>query len=169
MISGIKNNPHGASFKAWAAKCTKAFKDRNICVTTKHTYEITYKYIWQCTSPVCGQEYKRHSKSIDPVKHSCGKCKTALVQIKPVPRKVEGVGEYQAFIKREHARVKTENPNAKFGEIMAILGREYKENKMQGSAVEGDTVTEFGVPSRTGDGDDVGDVASKLDSLNLSR
>lgn len=46
MISGIKDNPHGKDFKAWAGKCTRAFQDRGVEVTTKHSYTIAYKYIW---------------------------------------------------------------------------------------------------------------------------
>lgn len=34
----------------------------------------------------CGMEYQRHSKSIDPAKHTCGVCKGRLVQIRPIPR-----------------------------------------------------------------------------------
>ena len=132
MISGVKDNPHGKEFKQWAAKCTKAFGDRGVKVTTKHNYEISYKYIWACSNSECGIEYKRHSKSIDPTKHSCGSCKAKLVQIQPAPRKGAEAGkrsEYQDFVKREYERVKSENRGAKFGELMAILGREFRESK----------------------------------------
>lgn len=115
-----------------ARKCSNAFSHRAINVTTKHTYTIAYKYIWTCISSECGLEYKRHSKSIDPSKHSCGHCKGKLVQVQPAPRKGAGQGkrsEYQDFVKREHERVRLENPGAGFGEIMSILGREFKECK----------------------------------------
>ncbi|KAL8807362.1 MAG: hypothetical protein Q9223_004381, partial [Gallowayella weberi] len=84
MISNVKDNPHGKEFKAWANKCSTAFAHRGVNVTTTHVYEISYKYIWACSK--CATEYKRHSKSIDPARHSCGKCHAKLVQIKPVPR-----------------------------------------------------------------------------------
>ncbi|KAL8684412.1 MAG: hypothetical protein Q9224_006368, partial [Gallowayella concinna] len=84
MISNIKDNPHGKEFKAWARKCSAAFAHRGVNVTTTHVYEISYKYIWACGK--CATEYKRHSKSIDPARHSCGKCHEKLVQIQPVPR-----------------------------------------------------------------------------------
>ena len=38
--------------------------------------------------PGCGTEYGRHSKSIDPEKHRCGKCKGLLVQVRPQPKKI---------------------------------------------------------------------------------
>lgn len=116
MISGIKDNPHGKEFKEWARLTTKAFAHRNVDVTTKHTYEIAYKYIWACISSTCGLEYKRHSKSIDPLRHSCGHCKSKLLQIQPVPRKGQQKGkrsEYQEFVKSEQARVRLENPGGK--------------------------------------------------------
>ncbi|KAF4203947.1 hypothetical protein CNMCM8927_008094 [Aspergillus lentulus] len=91
MISNIHNNPHGASFKLWGRKCKEALKDHpvyggRIEVTTKHSYQIDYKYVWSCVD--CGQNYGRHSKSIDVAKSRCGACKGLLQQIKPKPRNV---------------------------------------------------------------------------------
>lgn len=171
MISNIKDAPHGASFKAWAAKTTHIFKTRNIHVTTKHTYEIAYKYLWACTAPGCGLEYKRHSKSIDPKKHSCGNCKAPLVQTQPVPRQGAGEGKrsgYQVFVKREQGRVRKENPEARFGEVMAILGREFRESKKQ-IPVSEDVVEKLGskVEVQEVRVDDLDDVAKKLNFLDL--
>ena len=77
---------------------------RSVEVTTKHSYVVNHKYLWICAGsvpsaaraylaldddPGCGAEYGRHSKSIHPDKHRCGKCKGLLVQVKPKPRRVE--------------------------------------------------------------------------------
>ncbi len=91
MISNVRNQPHGASFQAWGQKCKEALRDHpvyggRIEVTTRHSYKIDYKYVWTCVD--CCQNYGRHSKSIDPSKHRCGKCKGLLQQIKPKPRSV---------------------------------------------------------------------------------
>ncbi|EAW06871.1 SprT family zinc-dependent metalloprotease [Aspergillus clavatus NRRL 1] len=91
MISNVHNNPHGASFKQWGRRCKEALKDHPVYggqveVTTKHSYQIDYKYVWSCVD--CGQNYGRHSKSIDTTKSRCGKCKGLLQQIKPKPRNV---------------------------------------------------------------------------------
>ena len=107
MISNVRNQPHGASFKKWAQKVTSHLRSTNISswrkveVTTKHSYVINHKYLWVCTgrprTPAmeflnveedegCGGEYGRHSKSIDVEKHRCGKCKGLLVQVRPKPR-----------------------------------------------------------------------------------
>ena len=115
-----------------AAKTTRLFGHRNITVTTKHSYAISYKYIWACTSPFCGLEYKRHSKSIDPLKHSCGACKGKLVQIQPAPRKgknAEGevaMSAYQSYVKSNSARIRQEYPGIGLGEVMKKLGEEFR-------------------------------------------
>lgn len=107
MISDVRDQPHGASFKEWAAKVTRHLRHsdveiwRSVQVTTKHSYVINHKYLWVCvgrdrTSAMdflnideeegCGAEYGRHSKSIDTEKHRCGKCRGRLLQVKPKPR-----------------------------------------------------------------------------------
>ncbi|KAK4942495.1 hypothetical protein LTR10_017791 [Elasticomyces elasticus] len=107
MISNVRDQPHGASFKQWAEKVTSHLRGsgvdiwRKVEVTTKHSYVINHKYLWVCVgreqTPAmnflnindedgCGAEYGRHSKSIDPEKHRCGKCKGTLVQVRPKPR-----------------------------------------------------------------------------------
>ncbi|KOS23376.1 HMG box-containing protein [Escovopsis weberi] len=122
MINGITNNPHGKEFKAWAAKCSRAFAAQGIRVTTKHTYEIDFKYVWTCEA--CGAQYKRHSKSIDPSRHRCGTCKGALSQTKPVPRGAAAgakPSEYQLFMKEHMKIVKLENPGSPQKEVMKIV------------------------------------------------
>jgi len=133
MVSGIKDQPHGRQFKAWGAKCTKAFADRGVEVTTKHSYQIDYKYIWACTNELCRQEYKRHSKSIDPARYTCGICREKIAQIKPVPRKQAGttaaVGGYAGFVKANFAAIKKEMAGAPHKEVMAAVGQRYREQK----------------------------------------
>ncbi|KAK3949675.1 SprT-like family-domain-containing protein [Pseudoneurospora amorphoporcata] len=117
MIDGVTTRPHGAEFKAWARRVNDEF-GRHRCpfgklvvgevetrgkweggyaveVTTRHGYEIEFRYVWVCDGPVsgvegkdkgCGTEYKRHSKSVDPSRHRCGVCKGVLRQVKPAPR-----------------------------------------------------------------------------------
>ncbi|MCJ1392393.1 hypothetical protein MMC18_005260 [Xylographa bjoerkii] len=189
MISNIKDNPHGKEFKEWAKKVSDAFAHRHITVTTKHTYAITYKYIWGCT--VCGVEFKRHSKSIDPARHTCGSCKGKLVQVQPAPRGGnEGDGKkvvsgYQAYVKEHYGRIKRENAAMGMGEIMGVLGRGYREEKEKrerdggkknGEVVEVVEVVEVGNDGDVdGDGDgeeltregDLDVVARKLDILSL--
>ncbi|RMZ77343.1 hypothetical protein DV737_g4380, partial [Chaetothyriales sp. CBS 132003] len=54
MVSNICDQPHGASFKRWAAKVTQHLRKsekelwRQVEVTTKHGYAIKHKYLWVC-------------------------------------------------------------------------------------------------------------------------
>ncbi|RFU24214.1 hypothetical protein B7463_g12130, partial [Scytalidium lignicola] len=128
MVSNVKNNPHGKEFKSWGAKCGRHFGNRGVTVTTKHSYTIEYKYIWECTS--CNLEYKRHSKSIDPARHRCGVCKSQLLQTKPVPRSGDGkVGEYQKFVKDNMKKIREEFPGSPQKDIMGIIGKRYQDYK----------------------------------------
>lgn len=117
MVSGITKNPHGKEFKAWAATCSRVFGDRGIEVTTRHSYDIAFKYVWECGS--CAMEYKRHSKSINPERHRCGSCKSELKQTRPVPRASSGrPSEYQVFMKKQMKLLKEENPRSPQKDIM---------------------------------------------------
>lgn len=128
MISGITTNPHGKEFKAWAAKVTAVFGDRDIEVTTKHSYDIDFKYVWECT--MCGLEFKRHSKSINPERHRCGACKSELKQTKPAPRATKSKeSEYQRFMKEQMRFVKEENPGSPQKDIMKIVASRWSQRQ----------------------------------------
>ncbi|KAK1816959.1 hypothetical protein LTR12_008681 [Friedmanniomyces endolithicus] len=139
IVSGIKDQPHGKQFKEWGRKCTRVFGQRGVEITTKHSYRIEYKYIWQCSD--CGAEFKRHSKSIDPKRHTCGTCRSKLLQIKPVPRKGNGDGAptgYAAYVKKHFADVKAGLPvGASQKEVMEAVGRRYRAEKAASSALLG--------------------------------
>lgn len=175
MISNIKTNPHGKEFKAWAAKCSQHFGDRGVEVTTKHSYAIDYKYVWECEN--CGLEFKRHSKSIDPARHQCGSCKSKLVQTKPVPRNGEGtVNEYQAFVKETMKKVREENPGSPQKEIMRLVGKRYQDYKATKLVVKkheasmASIVNEEFVESKEDSSldNDIGLVGRKLEFLDLT-
>ena len=145
MISEVRNNPHGAEFKGWGARVSAAFADRGVEVTTKHSYAIEYKFVWECVE--CGYEFKRHSRSVDTARHSCGKCKGRLVQTKPAPRGKAVAGEkkktseYQVFVKENFKRVKSDMAmqglDTQMGKVMEIVAREYREKKaVEKKAVE---------------------------------
>jgi predicted SprT family Zn-dependent metalloprotease len=170
MVSNVKTNPHGKEFKAWAAKVSRRFADRGIEVTTKHSYTIDYKYVWECEN--CGLEFKRHSKSIDPSRHQCGQCKSKLVQTKPVPRgKGAGVSEYQAFVKANMRIVREENPGSPQKDMMRLVGKKYQEfkaGKLRGESVSVSVDEVVGSKEATPEGDELGLVVRKLDFLDLT-
>jgi predicted SprT family Zn-dependent metalloprotease len=170
MISNIRTNPHGKEFKSWASKCSREFGHRGIEVTTKHSYEIEYKYIWECEN--CGTEFKRHSKSIDTGKHRCGVCKSKLLQTRPVPRagKEGGVGlsGYQAFVKENMGRIREElGPGSPQKVVMGLVGERYREFKATKLKDGVDIGNEVVVKEVTPD-DELGTVVRKLDFLDLT-
>lgn len=175
MINNKKDNPHGKEFKAWASLCSHHFGHRGIEVTTKHSYTIDYKFIWECTGAGCGTEFKRHSKSIDPKRHTCGVCKSRLVQVKPVPKIQVGEGggekkvnEYQVFVKENMRRIREENPGSPQKEIMGLVGKRYQEfkaSRLKEMVVVSEDVIDAAIEV---DDDDVGAVSRKLDFLDLT-
>lgn len=119
--------------KSRAKKVSRNFGERGIEVTTKHSYDIDYKYVWECVD--CSLEFKRHSKSIDPAKQACGACKGRLVQTKPAVRaNTNGPSEYQLFVKAHCQRLKQENPGKPHGAVMEMLGKMYREQKKKASS-----------------------------------
>ena len=156
MISNVRDQPHGASYKRWAALVTSTFADRCVEVTTKHSYVIDYKYAWSCTDDDCATEYERHSKSIDPAKHTCGKCKGRLEQIRPAPRggKTAADGttkkesEYQKFVKDHFSVVRKELDACQDGQkspmkdVMKEIGVRYRTQKASADTAIGKTSKE---------------------------
>ncbi|KAG6030954.1 hypothetical protein E4U41_007733 [Claviceps citrina] len=137
MISGTIKNPHGKDFKNWASKCSLAFGNRGIHVTTRHSYDIDFKYLWRCVS--CGLEYKRHSKSIDIQRHRCGSCKSELKQVRPAPsgskgnNDASGRSHYQLFVRDQMQLVKKENPHVLQQELMKIIAKRWAAKKEGGN------------------------------------
>mmetsp|Transcript_15942 Transcript_15942/g.24433 ORF Transcript_15942/g.24433 Transcript_15942/m.24433 type:complete len:552 (+) Transcript_15942:140-1795(+) len=105
---------HGRIFKKWANLAMNAIHD--VTVTTTHDYEIQFKYAWACQTEKCGAIIKRQSRSVDPSKQCCGRCKGRLEEIN-VPRKGESsidrtpkkrgqISSYNMFIKQNSAHVR---------------------------------------------------------------
>jgi predicted SprT family Zn-dependent metalloprotease len=178
MIDKVTNNPHGAVFKKWGAECTKRFKDRGVKVTSCHSYDIQYKYIWECT--ICGVIYQRHSKSISVERQRCGSCKGTLVQTRPAPRSAAArkLTSYQTFVKENMKKIKLENPGSPQKDVMRLLAKKYQEMKVpERGSEELDTSTDL--EAVIIDDEDVlkesspdvpipGSVRKKLDFINLS-
>ncbi|KAF8344059.1 SprT-like family-domain-containing protein [Cantharellus anzutake] len=74
LIDEAKDGGHGRPFNAWAKRVMRAQND--IHITSRHSYQIVYRYEWKCVA--CNQIYGRHSKSIDTSTQRCGVCKGEL-------------------------------------------------------------------------------------------
>ena len=74
------------------------------------------------------------------------------MQVQPAPRKGVGEGkrsDYQDFVKRENQRVRLENPEAGFGKIMSILGKDFRERN-RNEVERANSVEERGAFGKTG-------------------
>ncbi|KAI0836805.1 SprT-like family-domain-containing protein [Hypoxylon sp. FL0890] len=124
MLNGKPKTAHGPEFKAWGARCGQLFKDRGIVVTTKHNYVIDYKYIWKCADCQC--EVKRQSKSVDPVRQRCGRCRGNLIQVKPATT-TRKKSAWTEFVGEEMRALGQTNPGMPFKERMAIVSAKWAE------------------------------------------
>ncbi|KAL3802064.1 hypothetical protein HJC23_010820 [Cyclotella cryptica] len=130
LVDGVHRPPHGKCFKKWASISMKKIKD--VEVTTTHDYQIAYKFAWACTSTTCNVVIKRHSRSVDPSKHCCGRCKSKLIEIEVpsnntdktnvgyTPKMARKPSDYALFLKEQtpHVRQRLANErNCKTSEI----------------------------------------------------
>ncbi|KAI5854479.1 SprT-like family-domain-containing protein [Durotheca rogersii] len=150
MLDGKPRAAHGPEFKAWGRRCGRAFAHRGIEVTTRHSYEIEYKYVWRCAG--CAAEVKRHSKSVNPERQRCGACRGYLHQIKPTPRggdpgqaapgaaagregkdvtAKKKPNAWQEFMAREMKALSQTGKGVPFGERMAIVSAKWNELQQQ--------------------------------------
>ncbi len=108
-------------------------------VTTKHNYEISYKYAWACTQ--CGNLIQRQSRSVDVIRHCCSRCRGTLEEIEVpaagskiyTPKKKRAPSAFSAFVKQHSQEVREklllEMPSVSQSQVMAECGRLWKLEK----------------------------------------
>ncbi|GAA5944154.1 uncharacterized protein JCM15063_000163 [Sporobolomyces koalae] len=147
ILSGEIKPPHGNAFKLWAARIMQVRPD--IEITTTHSYQIVYKYRWQCTGNSCGKIFGRHSNSINPATHGCP-CGSKLVQLDKngLPKKVTTVLQENAngdmvetpvkkkspwleYVATESPRIRKENPSIPQSQVMKVLSEQWKLAKLE--------------------------------------
>ncbi|TPX43010.1 hypothetical protein SeMB42_g03253 [Synchytrium endobioticum] len=126
IIDACNSPPHGAVFKKWGARFEQQYDD--IEVTTLHSYEIAYKYHYQCTNPACGKVYGRHSKSIDTTKQVCGVCKSRLSLMERASKDgtPKAPSKFALFVKENFKTTKDGNVGASHAEVMRLLSESYR-------------------------------------------
>ena len=100
IFEGVSRPPHGVLFKKWSRIAMSKVPD--VIVTTTHTYEIQYKYEWACVQPRCSFTVGRHSRSIDILRHRCGRCTGELIEISKSGKRAQP-SAYNLFVK-EHSK-----------------------------------------------------------------
>jgi len=137
LIDGVKDG-HGKFFKKWGRHCNELLPDIPV-VSRCHSYQINYKFVYVCSR--CGQNYGRHSKSIDVGKKCCGICKGKL-ELKDRKGRVvkEGldkenntgsstpkINPFADFVKNNYKREK----GVTHSEVMKMLSEKWKQLKIQ--------------------------------------
>lgn len=144
VISKEMRNPHGKVFKSWGSRVMRARPD--VVVTTKHNYEIQYKYSWRCSNTSCAKVYNRHSKSIDTSRQVCGACRSRLEPMFESRQATGFQGEFEkrasrggswrdeslltrdtAFLKDNMKAAKAALPGASHGDVMRALSARWSE------------------------------------------
>src|ERR1700721_2366081 len=109
-------------------KISEKFPD--IIVSTKHSYEIDYKYEYECSNSACFARFGRQKK-LDLMKMVCGACQNRILQVKPA-MKESGKERKNPFgeVVREHFKdVRNKNKGLSHKDIMGFLSSMYKETK----------------------------------------
>mmetsp|Transcript_3888 Transcript_3888/g.7882 ORF Transcript_3888/g.7882 Transcript_3888/m.7882 type:complete len:915 (-) Transcript_3888:14-2758(-) len=116
LVDGVHKPPHGKCFKKWANISMAKIQD--VEVTTTHDYQIAYKFAWSCTASNCNVIIKRHSRSVDPARHCCGRCKSKLIEIEVpgskgdtaklgyTPKQQKETSGFALFVKNQSSEVR---------------------------------------------------------------
>ncbi|XP_024139929.1 acidic repeat-containing protein isoform X2 [Oryzias melastigma] len=102
LINGVRDG-HGAFWKLYARKATVMHPELPM-VTRCHSYDITYKFKYQCTR--CQNTIGRHSKSLDTQKFVCALCTGRLVLL--TPSKPRAPTPFANFVKENYGSVRQE-------------------------------------------------------------
>lgn len=70
LVDSVAKPPHGDVFKKWAGRVNRIYPE--VKVTTTHSYEINYKFNYECIA--CRHTFGRHSNSINLETQRCGRC-----------------------------------------------------------------------------------------------
>lgn len=111
-----------------------------VIVTTKHTYEIAYKYAWACINANCAVVIKRHSRSVDVNKQCCGRCKGKLVEIEAPTPGISSLSSNNGQVRRGvgHTPKKKAAPSA-YNLFIKANSKKVKERLTQQRLAEGNT------------------------------
>ncbi len=100
-----------------------------------HTYDIHYKFRWQCANDWCGRVYGRHSNSIDTSKQGCGICSGKLTFLGKfnadgTPCKPKAASKFSLYVKENYKRTKQGlGAGADHAQVMKVLSQKWSEQK----------------------------------------
>nr|XP_057919747.1 germ cell nuclear acidic protein [Doryrhamphus excisus] len=119
LINGVRDG-HGNFWKLYARKSTLVHPELPM-VTRCHSYDITYKFKYQCTR--CQNTIGRHSKSLDTQRFVCALCTGQLVLL--TPSKPRAATPFASFVKENYRTVRQELVGQSHAEVMRKLSADF--------------------------------------------
>ncbi|KAJ8703172.1 hypothetical protein PTI98_001820 [Pleurotus ostreatus] len=172
VIDGCPKEGHGQLFKAWSAKVMLRCPD--IHISTRHDYEISYPYQWECEK--CAKIYGRFSKSIRPDECVCGACKVGrlrpLFKTNQRAPRTPKVARMAAAKPQDSPRsLPRSNLKLSTSSLFIDLTESYGDGEALGSPVkEQQILCQHGSDSEgEGEEDEIGILATILESVSLTR
>ncbi|XP_067852766.1 germ cell nuclear acidic protein [Heptranchias perlo] len=125
LINNVRDG-HGPFWKLYAQKSILIHPELPM-VTRCHTYEINYKYTYQCSR--CKNTIGRHSKSLDTQRFVCALCTGPLVLLtsmmkESTPAKKE-LAPFAKFVKENYGSTKKEHKGLQHAEVMRQLSADF--------------------------------------------
>ncbi|XP_037531000.1 acidic repeat-containing protein [Nematolebias whitei] len=119
LINGVRDG-HGNFWKLHARKATLAHPELPV-VTRCHSYDIKYKFQYQCTR--CQNTIGRHSKSLDTQKFVCALCTGQLVLL--TPSKPRAPTPFANFVKQNYGSARQELAGQSHADVMRKLSADF--------------------------------------------
>ncbi|XP_008298073.1 germ cell nuclear acidic protein [Stegastes partitus] len=119
LINGVRDG-HGNFWKLYARKVTLVHPELPM-VTRCHSYDIKYKFQYQCTR--CQNTIGRHSKSLDTQKFACALCTGQLVLL--TPSKPRAPTPFANFVKENYGNARQELAGQSHAEVMRKLSADF--------------------------------------------
>ncbi|XP_017328903.1 germ cell nuclear acidic protein isoform X2 [Ictalurus punctatus] len=119
LINNVRDG-HGPFWKIYARKATLAHPELPM-VTRCHSYDINYKYQYQCSR--CKNTIGRHSKSLDTQRFVCALCTGQLVLL--TPSSSRGPTPFATFVKENYGAVRQELAGQGHAEVMRKLSADF--------------------------------------------
>uniref|UniRef100_A0A8C8AKM0 SprT-like domain-containing protein n=1 Tax=Otus sunia TaxID=257818 RepID=A0A8C8AKM0_9STRI len=125
LINGVRDG-HGRFWRFYANKAAMIHPELPV-VTRCHTYEINYKFIYECV--VCSATIGRHSKSLDTERFVCAFCGGQLVLSQRAckdgtPARTQ-LMPFAKYVKENYGLTKREQHGLSHAEVMRKLSADF--------------------------------------------
>nr|XP_020506269.1 uncharacterized protein LOC109996475 [Labrus bergylta] len=119
LINGVRDG-HGNFWKLYARKSTLVHPELPM-VTRCHSYDIKYKFQYQCTR--CKNTIGRHSKSLDVQRFVCALCTGQLTLL--TPSKPRAPTPFANFVKENYGTARQELAGQSHADVMRKLSVDF--------------------------------------------